>query len=119
MCVRMLPCASGIDALQVTIHERAGTARFADPHTIVTESGLRLEADKIIICTGGVSRRLPLPGFELTSTHSDAWNLTSVPPSMLVVGGGDTGLQVASIFNAFVRETPGPRGGPAHSAACG
>ena len=90
-----------IDALGVTIHERAGTARFADPHTIVTESGLRLEADKIIICTGGVSRRLPLPGFEFTCTHSDAWSLTSVPPSMLVVGGGDTGLQVASIFNAF------------------
>jgi pyruvate/2-oxoglutarate dehydrogenase complex dihydrolipoamide dehydrogenase (E3) component len=48
-----------------------------------------------------MSRRLPLPGFELTSTHSDAWGLTSVPPSMLIVGGGDTGLQVASIFNAF------------------
>ena len=90
-----------IDALGVTIHESAGTARFADPHTIVTESGLRLEADKIIICTGGVSRRLPLPGFELTSTHSDAWALTSVPPSMLVIGSGNTGVQVASIFNAF------------------
>src|SRR5215813_4659273 len=90
-----------IDALGVTIHGRAGTARFADPHTIVTESGLRLQADKIIICTGGVSRRLPIPGFELTSTHSDAWGLTSVPPSMLVVGGGATGAQVASIFNAF------------------
>ena len=90
-----------IDALGMTIHERAGTARFADPHTIVTGSGLRLEADKIIICTGGLSRRLLLPGFELTCTHSDAWSLTSVPPSMLVVGGGDMGLQVASIFNAF------------------
>jgi dihydrolipoamide dehydrogenase len=90
-----------IDASGVTILEQAGTARFADPNTIVTESGLRLKGDKIIICTGGVSRRLPLPGFELTSTHSDAWGLTSVPRSMLVVGGGDTGLQVASIFNAF------------------
>src|ERR1700757_3565549 len=90
-----------IDSLGVIVHEHAGVARFADPHTIVTEAGLRLQADKIIICTGGVSRRLPLPGFELTSTHSDAWSLTSVPPSMLVVGGGDTGLQAASIFNAF------------------
>ena len=63
-----------IDALGVTIHERAGTAHFADPHTIVTGSGLRLKADKIIICTGGLSRRLPLPGFELTCTHSDAMN---------------------------------------------
>src|SRR5215467_6538235 len=48
-----------------------------------------------------VSRQLPVPGFEFTSTHSDAWRLTAVPPSMLVIGGGDTGLQVASIFNAF------------------
>ncbi len=90
-----------IDALGLTLHEHAGAARFADPHTIVTETGLRLQADKIIICIGGLSRRLPVPGFELTSTHSDAWGLTSVPPSILIVGGGDTGLQVASIFNAF------------------
>jgi dihydrolipoamide dehydrogenase len=60
-----------------------------------------LQAEKIIICTGGVSRRLSVPGFELTATHSDAWGLTAVPPSMLVIGGGATGVQVASIFNAF------------------
>jgi NADPH-dependent 2,4-dienoyl-CoA reductase/sulfur reductase-like enzyme len=65
------------------------------------KGGLRLQAEKFIICTGGVSRRLPIPGFELTSTHSDAWRLTSIPPSMLVVGAGATGAQVASIFNAF------------------
>jgi len=90
-----------IDALGVTVYEQAGAARFADPYTIETESGLRLQAEKIIICTGGVSRRLSVPGFELTATHSDAWGLTSVPPSMLVIGGGATGAQVASIFNAF------------------
>jgi len=90
-----------IDSLGVTVHEHAGVARFADQHTIETEGGLRLQAAKIIICTGGVSRRLPVPGFELASTHSDAWRLTSVPPSMLVVGAGATGVQVASIFNAY------------------
>ena len=42
-----------------------------------------------------------VPGFEFTNTHSDAWSLTSVPPSMLVIGGGATGAQVASVFNAF------------------
>src|SRR4029077_1896272 len=88
-----------IDSLGVTVCERAGAARFADPHSIETESGLRFEAKKVIICTGGVSRRLSVPGFELTATHSDAWALTSVPPSMLVIGGGATGAQVASIFN--------------------
>ena len=90
-----------IDSLGVTVHEHAGVARFADEHTIETKSGLRLRAEKIIICTGGVSRRLSVPGFELTNTHSDAWGLTSVPPSMLVVGAGATGVQVALIFNAF------------------
>jgi len=90
-----------INGLGVTIHEHAGSVRFADPHAIVTTAGLRLQAEKIIICTGGASRRLPVRGFEFTSTHSDAWRLTAIPPSMLVIGGGDTGLQVASIFNAF------------------
>jgi dihydrolipoamide dehydrogenase len=90
-----------IDSVGVTVHEHAGVARFADQHTIETERGLRLQAEKIIICTGGASRRLPVPGFELASTHSDAWRLTSVPASMLVVGAGATGVQVASIFNAY------------------
>ncbi|TMC16818.1 MAG: NAD(P)/FAD-dependent oxidoreductase [Chloroflexi bacterium] len=90
-----------IDSLGVAVHEHAGVARFVDEHTIETKSGLRLRAEKIVICTGGVSRRLSVPGFELTNTHSDAWGLTSVPPSMLVVGAGATGVQVASIFNAF------------------
>jgi dihydrolipoamide dehydrogenase len=90
-----------LDRAGVTINELAGTARFVDPHTIETDRGLRLQADKIILCAGGTSRRLPVPGFEFTAIHSDAWNLTAVPPSMLVVGGGATGVQVASIFNAF------------------
>src|SRR5262245_41548014 len=90
-----------IDALGVTVHERAGLARFVDPHTIESTSGLRLQGEKVILCTGGVSRQLDVPGFELTNTHSDAWTLTSIPRSMLVVGGGATGAQVASIFNSF------------------
>ena len=90
-----------IDSVGVTVYDRAGAARFIDPHTIETESGLKLQAEKIVICTGGVSRRLSVPGFELTATHSDAWLLTAVPPSMLIVGAGATGAQVASIFNAF------------------
>jgi pyruvate/2-oxoglutarate dehydrogenase complex dihydrolipoamide dehydrogenase (E3) component len=90
-----------IDSLGVSVHENTGAARFADPHTIVTENGLKLRADKIIICAGGVCRKLPIPGFQLTSNHSSVFDLTSVPPSMLVIGGGATGVQVASIFTSF------------------
>ena len=90
-----------IDSLGVTIYEQSGVARFADSHTIETSGGLRLQGAKIILCTGGSSRRLIVPGSELTNTHSDAWSLTAIPPSMLVIGGGATGVQVASIFNSF------------------
>jgi dihydrolipoamide dehydrogenase len=90
-----------IDSLGVVVHERTGGARFLDPNTIENKNGLRVKADKFIICTGGMSRPLVVPGADLTNTHSDAWSLTSVPPSMLVIGAGATGAQVASIFNAF------------------
>ncbi len=85
----------------VAIHEHAGIARFADAGTLESEDGPLLRARKFIICVGGVPRELAVDGFDLTSTHSDAWGLADAPPSMLVVGAGATGVQVASIFNAF------------------
>jgi pyruvate/2-oxoglutarate dehydrogenase complex dihydrolipoamide dehydrogenase (E3) component len=92
---------SQTDSAGVQVHEHAGVARFVDPHTIVTASGLTLQSDKIILCPGGTSRELSVPGADLTATHSDAWGLTSVPQSIIVIGGGATGAQVASVFNAF------------------
>lgn len=89
------------DRLGITIHERIGPVRFLDPHTVEAATGLRFEAERFVLCAGGKARRLPVPGAELAATHSDAWNLTEVPDSILVVGGGMTGLQVASIFHAF------------------
>jgi dihydrolipoamide dehydrogenase len=85
----------------VQIYEHAGTASFVDPHTIASENVPPLRASRIIVCTGGISRALKVPGFALTCTHSDAWRLIEAPPSLLVVGAGATGIQVASIFNAF------------------
>ena len=92
---------SQMDSAGVQLFDNAGVARFVGPHTIATESGLTLQSDKMIICTGGTSRKLSVPGAELTATHSDAWGLTSVPQSIIVIGGGATGAQVASVFNAF------------------
>ena len=85
----------------VSIYEQAGTARFVNAHTVESDNAPRLRADKVILCTGGASRPLAVPGFDLTATHSDAWRLSSVPPSLVVIGAGATGVQVASIFNAF------------------
>jgi dihydrolipoamide dehydrogenase len=85
----------------VVVRERMGEARFVDAYTIETDGGLEVRGKAFVLATGGASRRLSVPGFDLTATHSDAWRLTSVPPSMLVIGGGATGVQVASVFRTF------------------
>jgi pyruvate/2-oxoglutarate dehydrogenase complex dihydrolipoamide dehydrogenase (E3) component len=89
-----------LEALDVAVYENVGAVRFIDPHTVAAED-VELRGEKIIICAGGHSRPLPIPGFDLTVTHSDAWSLADVPESMIVVGSGATGAQVASIFNSF------------------
>ena len=90
-----------VAAAGVAVYEGAGPARFVDPHEVGSDDGTRLRADKIILCTGGTPRPLPVPGVDLTATHSDAWHLSAAPASLLVIGAGATGVQLASIFNAF------------------
>src|SRR5262247_4191130 len=69
------------ERLGVTVQERAGRARFVDPHRMMRSAsslsplsvsivcGLRLDAERIILCAGGRSRRLRVPGADLTCTH--------------------------------------------------
>jgi len=85
----------------VKIVENAGAARFLSDSRMETAAGMRFDADRIILCTGGTSRQLPIPGFKHLATHSGAWSLKQVPETMIVLGAGATGLQVASIFAAF------------------
>ncbi|HEY2554243.1 MAG TPA: NAD(P)/FAD-dependent oxidoreductase [Candidatus Cybelea sp.] len=94
-----------IEEAGVALFEHAGNARFVDPHRVASESGLVLVGERIVICTGGVSRPPDLPGAELTVTPSAALTLKAVPKSLVVVGAGATGAQVASIFNAFGSST--------------
>jgi len=68
------------------------------------EPGLqRLAARKIIIATGSVSARLPIPGLDLPGvlTSRGLLALEELPPSLAVVGGGVIGVEFASIFNAL------------------
>jgi pyruvate/2-oxoglutarate dehydrogenase complex dihydrolipoamide dehydrogenase (E3) component len=85
----------------VALFEQAGTASFADSHTITSEHASALRGAKMVLCSGGVSRALTVPGAELTVTPPAAFSLTEVPKSLIVIGAGATGVQVASIFNAL------------------
>jgi dihydrolipoamide dehydrogenase len=96
----------------VDIREHTGSARFVDQHRVECERGATFVADRIILCTGGKNRELRVPGSQLTVNHSHAWSLTAVPSSMLVVGAGATGVQVASVFNALGAEVQIFEAGP-------
>ena len=89
-----------LTSLGVTVYEQAGATAFVDPHTIESDAG-KLSASKFLICAGGHARRLPIDGGVLALTHSDVWNMTKLPSTLLVVGGAATGCQLASVFAAF------------------
>ncbi len=85
----------------VQVFDNVGSARFADPHTIVLGDGESLEAERFILCTGGHATRLPFPGSEYSLTHSEVWGLRQLPDSVVVYGAGNTGCQLASILASF------------------
>ncbi len=84
-----------------------GTATFLDEKKIKVrlEDGTtkKLEADKILIATGSVPIQLPIPGIESEGVidSTGALSLTSVPKSMLIIGGGAIGCEFAYIYHSF------------------
>jgi glutathione reductase (NADPH) len=81
-----------------------GRARFVDDSTLVLDSGRRVSAGSIIICVGGHSRRLPIPGAELATVPEDVLTLPELPRRVAVIGAGNTGAQLVTVFNAFGSE---------------
>lgn len=85
----------------VETFSQSGNAQFVDAHTIQTANGQTISGERFVLCVGGSPRRLNLPGIEHTLTHSDIWTLKHLPESVVIVGSGATGCQLASIFEAF------------------
>lgn len=81
-----------------------GRARFVDDSTLVLDSGRRVTADSILVCVGGHSRRLPVPGNELATVPEDVLGLPELPRRVAVIGAGNTGAQLVTVFNAFGSE---------------
>lgn len=89
----------------VTVFQDAGNASFVDAHSVrIADTGDVLQGNHFILCVGGRPRRLDFPGSELALTHSDIWSLRKRPDSVMIVGGGATGVQLASIFEDFGSE---------------
>lgn len=76
-------------------------ARFEDAETLVLESGRRVTAASVLLCVGGHSRVLPIPGAELAILPEHILTVPVLPQTVAIIGGGNTGAQVATILDSF------------------
>src|SRR4051794_24740360 len=79
-----------------------GEASFIDANTVHV-GDTTLTAEKVLIATGGRTAVPPIPGIDDVEwiDHISALELTEVPESLLVVGAGPVGLELAQIFARF------------------
>ena len=82
----------------VELAEDLGPVGFTGPHTVAAGDGHTWSADRVILAVGGHAGRLPIPGAGLALTYEDIPSLTTLPAQAAVVGGADTGCQIASIL---------------------
>ena len=77
-----------------------GDAVFTNAHT-VSVNGESYTASKIILATGSRPASLPIAGAEYAVNSDFVLEMTSLPESMIIIGGGVIGMEFASIFNSF------------------
>jgi pyruvate/2-oxoglutarate dehydrogenase complex dihydrolipoamide dehydrogenase (E3) component len=90
-----------IRRLGIDLVEGLGPVRFIEPHSVRALDGRSWRGDRVIVAVGGAPVRLPVPGAEIALTYSDIRSLTELPHRAAVVGGADTGCQIASILADF------------------
>ncbi len=90
--VDLLPAYDGVDYIE-------GKARFTAEGLSV--DGHPLAAEKIVIATGSTPALPDIPGIENISclTSTTAFELAALPASMIVVGGGYIGAELAQMFS--------------------
>ena len=83
-----------------------GTARFSSGDAVDVD-GTRLRFKKAMIATGSRSILPTIPGLPEAGylTNETVFDLTTLPPSLLVIGGGPLGCELAQAFCRFGSRT--------------
>ena len=94
-----------------------GTGRIAARGVVeVSHDGQahRLAGRDVVVATGSRSRRPPIPGLEATGawTNEQATLARELPRSLLVLGGGPTGSELAQVYARFGVRTVIVQSGP-------
>ncbi|MCC7320876.1 MAG: glutathione-disulfide reductase [Rubellimicrobium sp.] len=85
-----------LDGSGVTVFD--ARARVAGPGAVELAGGQVIRAREILIATGGRPERPEVPGADLCLVSDDVFDLTELPESLLVVGGGYIACEMASIM---------------------
>ena len=85
----------------VKLYNQAGDTKFINPHTLSSVSHGLIEGEHFILAVGGHARQLPFAGAEHVLMSSSIWDLRQAPKSVLIIGGGASGCQFASVFEDF------------------
>ncbi|MFI9507841.1 dihydrolipoyl dehydrogenase [Nocardia sp. NPDC052566] len=90
----------------VEVHETGASPVFEGGPRYAAAPGAALRqvsARDVIVATGSVPARLPIPGADLPGvvTSDGAFGLTEVPKRLVVIGGSAVGAEWASLFATF------------------
>ncbi|MEU8898694.1 dihydrolipoyl dehydrogenase [Nocardia sp. NPDC048505] len=90
----------------VEVHEAGPSPVFDGGPRYAAAAGApirRVSARDVIVATGSVPVRLPIPGADLPGvvTSDGAFGLTEVPRRLVIVGGSAVGAEWASLFATF------------------
>ena len=77
-----------------------GSASFVNPHTI-SVGDRRYTAKRFFICTGTQPAIPPIPGLNSVDylSNETLFQLESIPESLLIIGGGTIGCEMAQAFS--------------------
>lgn len=75
-----------------------GEVEIISPSTVKV-NGRIVEFDNLIIATGSKPMVPSINGIENTLSEDDAVNLNSVPSSMVIIGGGYAGVEIAQMYS--------------------
>ena len=86
-----------------------GFAKFIDKNTVEVShpdgTSEQITADHILIATGGRPQRLDITGAELGIDSDGVFELTHLPESVAIIGGGYIGVEIAGVLNALGSDT--------------
>ena len=89
----------------IDVFDGLGTVDASRNVTVAMQDGSQQQfsADKIILATGSVPLMPPFPGIDGRNVmNSDTcWDLPKTPESLICVGGGVIGIELACMFNAL------------------